>query len=113
MHGRFVPTATRLRDRAAEPEPAPYWLHEYTLEVRDPTDVRYVSPYEPGCRPTERYLAVHAPDGKWAIVDRRTGKLYGRDEPGGGMRYVYRADVTAVVDALNRSGVMPAQLSMR
>lgn len=78
-----------------------FWMQEYTLVIRDKRDARYVAPYAPDTPRAERYLAVHTPDGDWSIVDRRTGKLVGRDEPSGPRHYVYRADVERAVAALN------------
>src|SRR5205823_4087152 len=100
------------RNRTPDADLSLYWLREYRLEVRNPADPRYVSPHEPGCRSTERYLAVHAPDGTWAIADRRTGKLFGRGEPGGARHYLYRADVLGAVDALNRAGPLAPESSV-
>lgn len=88
-------------------------MPEYTLVVRDPAAAAYAAPNVPNCPSTERYLAVHTPDGNWGIVDRWDGKLLDADVDRGRaphgrswrlrppQRYVYQADVAAAVAMLN------------
>ena len=93
--------------------PFPYWVREYTLVVRSQAAPHYVSPYDPACQASQRYLAVHATDGEWGVVDRRTGKLLGRATPGRSVyRYLYRAEAERVVAGFN-NGEQPASVQQR
>ena len=61
----------------------------------------YLSPHDPLCPPSQRYMAVHRVDGGgWGIVDRRTARLLAETRPDE-HRYATWQDVQAVVGAMN------------
>ena len=72
----------------------------YTLAQPDPHAATYVAPHDPACPDTQRSMAVRCADGRWGIVDRRTGGLL-PEVPPGRFRYPTRSDAAAMVDALN------------
>jgi hypothetical protein len=61
----------------------------------------YLSPYDPMCPPSQRYMAVHRVDGGgWGIIDRRTARLLAEARPDQ-HRYSSWQEVRAVVGAMN------------
>jgi hypothetical protein len=61
----------------------------------------YLSPSEPSCPPTRRYMVVHrVSGGGWGIVDRRTGRLVA-DPQYAPERHVSWGDMQAAVRTLH------------
>jgi hypothetical protein len=72
----------------------------YTLVTAEGS-LGYIAPHAPACPPDERYMAVRrVQGGGWAIVDRRSGRLFEDDRPGG-TSYETWSDVQAAVRSLN------------